>query len=275
MKYRGSGRLFIASTIVLLACRASGQFLVVPPKAEVIVPKVTGMMREEAEKILTDAGLKVITSEQEDPDFPAGTVLSQRPAAGKKASAGDEVLLLLTKSKGEPASAGKKTANRVSVPDVSGKSFSDAFGQLRRAGFMNITPQPVKSSEPKETVIGLLADAKPVDPGILIPGESEIVVLVSNGLISTAVTSMGGTASQTINTDTLVMTGIRQDSVVIQTEPLVMTGIRSDSLVIQTDSLVMTGIRQDSIVIQTEPLVMTGIRSDSLVIQTDSLVMTG
>ena len=275
MQLRGMLRTFMGLAVILSACRASGQFLVVPPKAEVIVPKVTGMMRAEAEKILTDAGLKVVTSEQEDPDFPAGTVLSQRPAAGKKASVGDEILLLLSKSKGESASTGKKTAARVSVPDVAGKSFSDAFAQLRKAGFTNISPQPVKSSEPKETVIGLLADAKPVDSGIMVPGESEIVVLVSNGLVSTAVSSVGGTASQSINTEPLVMTGIRTESLVIQTAPLVMTGIRSESIVITTSPLVMTGIRPQSITINTEPLVMTGIRPESITLKTEPLVMTG
>jgi len=96
MKFQSNRGIFLGIILFSITASTFGQFLVVPPKAEVIVPEVTGMMRAEAEKILTDLGLKVTTAEQEDPDFPDGTVLSQRPAAGKKAAAGDEVLILLS-----------------------------------------------------------------------------------------------------------------------------------------------------------------------------------
>ncbi len=55
------------------------------PSVQVDVPKVEGMMRDEAEKALTDADFRINWVE-ETSDEPVGTVLGQNPAGGRKAN---------------------------------------------------------------------------------------------------------------------------------------------------------------------------------------------
>jgi len=78
-----------------------------------------------------------------------------------------------------------------------------------------------------------------------------------------------------IDTQPLVMTGMRVGSLNIDTQPLIMTGMRAGSITISTDTLMMTGMRVGSIAINTQPLVMTGMRVGSLNIDTQPLIMTG
>jgi len=67
----------------------------------VTVPNVVGKTAEEAEAAITAAGLVPKSSSQPDAEVPKGTVISQGPAAGAKATPGSTVLY--TVSSGVPA----------------------------------------------------------------------------------------------------------------------------------------------------------------------------
>jgi eukaryotic-like serine/threonine-protein kinase len=89
----------------------------------VSVPDVVGKQENVATATLQDAGFKV-SSVKQDSTQPKGQVLSESPSAGVKVAKGTRVTI--TVSRGTP---------QVSVPDVTGKSTSDATNTLRAAGF--------------------------------------------------------------------------------------------------------------------------------------------
>ncbi|HVS28189.1 MAG TPA: Stk1 family PASTA domain-containing Ser/Thr kinase [Solirubrobacteraceae bacterium] len=89
----------------------------------VAVPDVTGNTQAAATATLTQKGFKVAASSQESPDKPSGTVLSQSPAGGGKATRGSTVRLKLAIQ-----------PKRVTVPTVVGSTDVDAEKTLSDAG---------------------------------------------------------------------------------------------------------------------------------------------
>lgn len=87
------------------------------------VPNVVGKTRKEAESILTGIGFKVAFTEQFSNDYPAGTVVSQTPAAGEEAEEGSTITLVISKG-----------AETVTVPNVEGLSEADAVAALEKVG---------------------------------------------------------------------------------------------------------------------------------------------
>ena len=66
------------------------QLLVSSGPAQVEVPDVTGLARDSAEQLLTDAGLEPAIEETES-DKPEDEVISQNPAAGTEVDKGSRV----------------------------------------------------------------------------------------------------------------------------------------------------------------------------------------
>jgi len=61
--------------------------------AQIDVPNVVGMMLTDAQKVLTDAGLKSVSVAASDNSQPVNQVLAQSPSGGTKVQAGAEVVL--------------------------------------------------------------------------------------------------------------------------------------------------------------------------------------
>ena len=89
----------------------------------VSIPDVVGKQEAVATATLEDAGFKV-SSVKQDSNQPKGQVLSESPSAGTTVPKGTRVTI--TVSRGKP---------KATVPDVTGKSTSDATGVLQSAGF--------------------------------------------------------------------------------------------------------------------------------------------
>jgi beta-lactam-binding protein with PASTA domain/serine/threonine protein kinase len=89
----------------------------------VSVPNVVGKSRDDAEKRLRSAGLRVKTDQRYDEKVPAGVVISQQPKGGKLLP-GETVAIVV--SQGPPL---------VDVPDVRDKPLREAQRMLRKAGF--------------------------------------------------------------------------------------------------------------------------------------------
>ncbi|MGW5260075.1 Stk1 family PASTA domain-containing Ser/Thr kinase [Microbispora sp. NPDC004025] len=111
--------------------------------AGLLMPDVTQMMRDQAEKILRDKGFNVQIDETTD-DAPPGTVIAQDPSGGAEVVAGATVHL--TASRGpdqgfrwpwetDPADPGHTPPTVVNVPNVMFKSVHDAVNELKAAGF--------------------------------------------------------------------------------------------------------------------------------------------
>lgn len=89
------------------------------------VPDVTGKTTEQAIQIITDAGFEVGTTDSAyDPNTEAGHVSSQMPKGGSRAEKGSKINLVISQGTEE-----------IEVPDVTGKSLSDAKDALVKAGF--------------------------------------------------------------------------------------------------------------------------------------------
>ncbi|WP_231036029.1 Stk1 family PASTA domain-containing Ser/Thr kinase [Pectinatus sottacetonis] len=109
------------------------------------VPDVTGFTKEDAERQLQKAGLKIGNIVAVASDKPAGVVLSQDPIPGMQIEKGNAVNLTI--SKGEEV----KT---VSVPDVTGNTLNTAKIILEKAGFTIGSISEQESDKAPGTVLG-------------------------------------------------------------------------------------------------------------------------
>lgn len=141
--------------------------------AMVVVPTVAGQTPDAAAAAVQSAGLypkisvKTVSSGQ-----PKGTVAYTVPAEGKAVSSGKQVVIYVSKG------------GTLVVPNVAGKSISDATATLLAAGYAAVSaPQPsqtqffVKSPTiPKGMVVG-------TDPaaGTAAPGTGAILLIISTG----------------------------------------------------------------------------------------------
>jgi beta-lactam-binding protein with PASTA domain/predicted Ser/Thr protein kinase len=142
------------STVTLVVSRG---------KERAAVPEVVGRPRDEAERLLQDAGFKTSVSEQESEDEDPGTVLEQDPAAGTEVAKGGTVALVVAQ---EPA--------EVPVPGVLDASEDDARQTLRDAGFKVRTEEaPVQT--PDEDGIVVDQDPSPDTPR---PNGSTVTITV-------------------------------------------------------------------------------------------------
>jgi beta-lactam-binding protein with PASTA domain/predicted Ser/Thr protein kinase len=131
------------STVTLVVSRG---------KEQAAVPDVVGKPRDEAERLLQDAGFKTSVSEQESEDEDPGTVLEQDPAAGTEVAKGGTVALVVAKAPAE-----------VPVPGVLDATEDEAKQALRDAGFKVRTEEaPVQT--PDEDGIVVDQDPSPDTP---------------------------------------------------------------------------------------------------------------
>jgi len=106
----------------------------------VAMPDVTGLAAADAVKALQDRKLSPTLKQASSTEAP-GTVLSQTPAAGKRAKPGTKVVLTVAKG-----------STSVSVPDVVGQSQSAAVSSLKQAG-LSARTIGVPSTQPVGTVV--------------------------------------------------------------------------------------------------------------------------
>jgi serine/threonine-protein kinase len=129
----------------------------------VAVPNVRGLKEAEAEARLQTAGLKT-KIERVFAGAPKGEVVDTVPPGGERVARGSTVVLKVSKGR-----------NLAKVPDVVGKSESEAASILRARGF---TPRifDVPSDEPKGIVVSQSPPA-----GAQAPPDSRVRINVSSG----------------------------------------------------------------------------------------------
>lgn len=155
-------------------------FLIVP---DVVVPEVEGETLARAAELLDEAGLHYRIADQIASDtVPAGHVIGQTPAAGRKVKRMREIELVLSTG-----------PDLVAVEDVVGKMVREARLILERAGF-KVEVIERHSEEPPNTVIQQ-------DPG---PGHR-----ISKGSTVTLVVSIGGRPFRIANLEGLTLDDAR------------------------------------------------------------------
>lgn len=136
------------------------------------VPDVGGKTQSEAQTLIVAANLVVGTVSQQTSDtVKAGLVISQTPSAGTQVEEGSSVALVISKG-----------PTTVSVPDVTGKTQSDAETVLKSAG---LVPGTVTQKTSSSVTAGLVMSQDPAAGSSVSPGTSVAVVisLGSNTLV--------------------------------------------------------------------------------------------
>jgi beta-lactam-binding protein with PASTA domain len=129
---------------------------------QVEVPDVTGLSRDSAEDLLSDAGLEVAV-EQREAEEPEDDVIAQNPAAGTEVDRGSTVTITVSTG-----------IEMVSVPNVVGLSRRDAIAQLRDVG-LTASPREVDVTDASQD--GVVTDQRPA-AGIEIEEGKSVVIMV-------------------------------------------------------------------------------------------------
>jgi len=103
--------------------------LVVQPLGSLTTPELVGLTLEQAESALTTFALAPAVTEDYSAAVPKGVVMMQAPTAGTLINPGDVVALVVSKG---PAPV------KVKVPEVNGKSQSEAEAALKAVGLVGV-----------------------------------------------------------------------------------------------------------------------------------------
>jgi beta-lactam-binding protein with PASTA domain len=126
----------------------------------VVVPRVVGQTQGDAVQALTALGLKPVLQNVPS-DQPAGTVVGQKPPAGKEVDKGAEVTVNVSTGTGQPTTTTTTTATTtttttaaapVRVPGVVGLAQTPALRRLNVRGLLP-TVVYVRSSQPANRVV--------------------------------------------------------------------------------------------------------------------------
>jgi serine/threonine-protein kinase len=128
----------------------------------VTMPDVTGQSETDARAALEALGLTVTSQQQPSGNTPAGTVLAQSPAKGTKLTKGATVTLTVAK---EPD---------VKVPDVVGKTESDAVNAISDAGLSPTTTSKDVTTPDQD---GIVLSQKPGAGGKAKKGDRVVIVV--------------------------------------------------------------------------------------------------
>ena len=145
---------------------------------EITVPNVSGKSEDEAQNELESAGFTNITSDfQYDDSVAEGNVISTTPAANSKAAKDTQIKMIVSKG------AQKKT-----VPDVRGKSESEARSAIQAAGLtVGSTSTQHDDSVAKGSVI-----SQSVTPGKKVSAGTSVNLVLSSGSDKVSVQSFVG-----------------------------------------------------------------------------------
>ena len=138
--------------------------------AQVSVPDVTGVDVATAISNLDKVGLLAKPIDTYSPTIPVGQVTSQAPPAGTLVAPGTTIEMLVCAG---PPPAGVET---VKVPNVVGKTLSDATAAITDAGLKAISVEMDGSGEPAGQVVYQTPAA-----GESVPRLSQVALLVSSG----------------------------------------------------------------------------------------------
>ena len=171
---------------------------------DVKVPNVTGLMFEEAEQRLAEAGFKAQRGEQRyDNSAPKLTVLEQVPAPGVREGIGNPVTLVL--------SSGQRI---VTVPTVTGMTRIEAQVRLEQDGFEIGEVGEANSSSARGSVVGTRPAA-----GAQVSVPSTITLILSRGAEATS-TQMPSLMGRDISGARMVLSQLGVRDVVVTPDPM-------------------------------------------------------
>jgi serine/threonine-protein kinase len=155
--------LFLPLTFLLSGCAKPAP----EPQIEMAaVPDLAGLTVLEAERVLSDAGLKVgETAESFSDTVPAGTIISSSPCGGRELEAGSAIALTVSKG-----------PEMLAVPALIGSGEADALAALQAQGF---AVEVLRESD-DSVGAGLVCAMEPV-PATAAKRGSKVILTVSLG----------------------------------------------------------------------------------------------
>jgi beta-lactam-binding protein with PASTA domain/tRNA A-37 threonylcarbamoyl transferase component Bud32 len=179
------GRIALLALLLLLLAGAIAFFLLRGGgTSTALVPTVLNKSRDDAAKILTDAGFQVFQKATPRANTPVGRVIEQDPTPGSRAPEGSTVTITYSIGLGKAI-----------IPDVKGASLADAERQLKDAGFRTQVSHEHSNKVKKDTVIG-------TDPpaGTKLERNQTVTISVSSGPNLVQVPSVVGLNQDTADT---------------------------------------------------------------------------
>ncbi|MPZ51490.1 MAG: Stk1 family PASTA domain-containing Ser/Thr kinase [Acidimicrobiia bacterium] len=166
------------------------------------VPNLVGQTRQDAEQLLSDAGLVVgQVTERSDPDRPAGEVVEQDPAAGSPANPESEVNFVVSTGPEE-----------LELDDLTGMTESEARDYLQSEGLIAV----VEREESDEAEEGTVIRTDP-EGGETVSRGDEVVLFVSEGEELVPVPSVTGLSEDDAR-ERLESDGFDVDTTLVETD---------------------------------------------------------
>lgn len=163
-----------------VATGSSVTLLISAGEATASVPRVIDTTEDEARSLLEASGLSVgDISFQASDVIPTGNVIAQDPGPGEFVATGSEIDLVL--------SAG---GSAIAVPDLEGRTESDALFQLSQAGFTAAQVR-VERRPSAEVLEGFVIGTEP-SANSLVPETGIVTVIISEGAVPTVLPSVVG-----------------------------------------------------------------------------------
>jgi eukaryotic-like serine/threonine-protein kinase len=186
--------LWIAAGVALLAIAAAAALLLLKPakSGRVTVPNLAGETQAAAVSSLRHEGLVPVVSLAANARVPTGQVVGSTPPGGTIVAKGSHVSVVVSSGPGV-----------IGLPDVNGKSSSEAVKILRNKGFQPTTQSQASESVEKGRVISTDPSA-----GIEVQVGSPVTVLVSSGPKEVSVPEVTG-ETQADATATLAAAGLK------------------------------------------------------------------
>jgi serine/threonine-protein kinase len=149
-------------------------------KPQATVPDLSGMTQTDATNAITAAGLKLGTvTQQTSTTVPAGSVVSQDPAADEKVDKGETVSIVVSSGSPSPSPTPtpttSPTTSGVAVPNVLGVDSSTAEQQLTALGLQAAYRQKPNTGQPSGTVVNIRPAA-----GTVVPAGSTVLLVIAS-----------------------------------------------------------------------------------------------
>ncbi|HET6350594.1 MAG TPA: PASTA domain-containing protein, partial [Coriobacteriia bacterium] len=129
------------------------------------VPDLSGFTREDAETMLTEAGLKAVITENASDKVPEGVVITQLPAADIEVNPGQSVGIII--STGDPADTTTAT-----VPDLVTQTLANGQAVLTQLG---LRFEPIQTQAEGKAATQIVGQAPAA--GTTVPTNSAILLL--------------------------------------------------------------------------------------------------
>ncbi|MEG2532535.1 MAG: PASTA domain-containing protein, partial [Gordonibacter sp.] len=172
------------------------------------IPDVAGKTRDEAGKLLNEAGFDHVTFAEVKSDDAEGMVLSLEPAAGQKAKASTPVAVTV--------------AVPYVVPDVVGKPNAEAVAALKEASYTANVQYYYTEDVAEGLVVSIdpaagtkLASGSTVTMNVAVSRSSVLLPIAKDYLASAGTISLGGTTYRIDSVDAVSYTGYNQTAFTI------------------------------------------------------------